>query len=327
MATTTNVRVSYLISTRNRAEYLARTLENLAEIITPDDELLIMDGGSTDHTAAVVERFRTIVTSFTSEPDHGEAHGYNKGLLAARGRYFKLITDDDYTFPEGMRAAIALLEGHPEIDALYCGGERWQLNPASGEQTFHSNVQLPVGLRLADGIENILEHTACGLGLILTRKVLARVGVFDISFRAVDVDMLTRLISCGADFRYADIKLFRHYTYPHSAQNANHIMLRDWVRALLRAGRWDLIPQLSDSGRPICDAVGLSRLKGGRALGQLILCGELVRRSAFRGLLNAAAIAQSPLVRCYRALRGRGAATKPVTIATPIAPEWDGSLR
>ncbi len=79
----TEKRVSYLISTKNRAEYLDRTLQNVREFITPQDELIIMDGGSTDNTAEVVQKHGDIVTLFRSEPDSGEAHGYNKAILGS----------------------------------------------------------------------------------------------------------------------------------------------------------------------------------------------------------------------------------------------------
>src|SRR5438552_2253644 len=118
-----DIRVSYIITTRDRAEYLARTLANVREFITEADELLICDGGSTDATAEVVARNRDVVTHFQSEPDRGEAHGYNKGILLARGRFIKLLTDDDYIYPDAMRAAIRVLDDHPDIDALVCGGE------------------------------------------------------------------------------------------------------------------------------------------------------------------------------------------------------------
>jgi glycosyltransferase involved in cell wall biosynthesis len=308
MIGTEQKRVSYLVSTRNRAPFLARTLANVAEFLTDDDELIIMDGGSTDDTRRVVEEFGDLVTTFESAADLGEAHGYNKGIWRARGRYLKLITDDDYTFPEGMRAAIRLLEDHPEIDAIYCGGERWQLDEQTGEQRFHSNVRLPAGVPLAGRLESVLDHTACGLGLVLTRKVLERVGVFDVSYRAVDVDMLTRLCTSGADFRYADIQLFRHYIYPHSAQNAEAVLARDWARALIRAGRLDLVPRLASHGRPLTEALGLSRVRGGAALGSWILTGELLRRGgALRGLLSVADWAAAPLPKLASKLSARRA--------------------
>src|SRR5438094_178863 len=95
-----SIRVSYLISTKNRAKYLAQTLHNVREFITPADELIVIDGASTDDTRQVVEANKDIVTSFLSEPDRGEAHGFNKGILLSRGEFIKFVTDDDYIYPQ-----------------------------------------------------------------------------------------------------------------------------------------------------------------------------------------------------------------------------------
>jgi len=46
----------------------------------------------------------------------GEAHGFNKGMMASRGRYVKVLTDDDYFYPDAMRQAITIMEQHPELE-------------------------------------------------------------------------------------------------------------------------------------------------------------------------------------------------------------------
>src|SRR5215813_9073341 len=126
------VRVSFVLSTLNRADHLERALRNAREFIGPDDELIVVDGGSIDRTAEIVRQHADIVTLFVSGPDTGEAHGFNRGLLRARGRIIKLLGDDDFLYPDGMRRAIATLEDHPEIDALVCGGEACEFDPATG---------------------------------------------------------------------------------------------------------------------------------------------------------------------------------------------------
>src|SRR5260221_10678427 len=95
-----DIRVSYLITTRNRALFLERTLANIREFLTSADELIIVDGASTDHTSEVVDRNRDIITHFISEPDFGEAHGFNKAVLLSRGWWVKFISDDDYIYPD-----------------------------------------------------------------------------------------------------------------------------------------------------------------------------------------------------------------------------------
>src|SRR5712692_3457942 len=100
-----DVRVSYILTTRNRAPFLDKALANVREYITPEDELIVIDGASTDDTAEVIEKHGDIVSVFQSEPDYGEAHGFNKGILLSRGQIIKILSDDDYLYPDAVRFA------------------------------------------------------------------------------------------------------------------------------------------------------------------------------------------------------------------------------
>src|SRR5712671_2972160 len=205
--TRSSVRVSYIITTRNRASFLDKALENVREFITPEDELIVTDGGSTDETPEVIRKHKDIVTLFISEPDYGEAHGYNKGILESRGRYIKVITDDDYFFPEAMKQSIEVMEKHPELDAVLCGGEEQHFDPDTNEFRLTRYQQLPQTRSLTDDVDNVSIYVTCGIGLILTRRVISRLGLFDTSFHAVDREYLAKMVTAKIDFRYLNLKL------------------------------------------------------------------------------------------------------------------------
>lgn len=234
-------RVSYILATMNRASHLAAALANVREYLTEDDELVIVDGGSTDDTAGVVEQNSDIVARFISEPDRGESHAFNKGILASSGRIIKPLTDDDVLYPEAVHRAVRILTEHPEIDALLCGGESYEANPDGGEPRFLRNIGLREGQPFEKNLHALLFGATCGVGLFLTRPTVAWVGLFDPGFKAVDADIFERLSSSGLNFRYADIKLFRHVTHPHSGMNALPRMVYDVIRIMVRARRFDLL--------------------------------------------------------------------------------------
>ena len=125
MAGEATIRISYLIVTRNRAKYLEKTLANVREFISPADELIIVDGNSTDETAALIAKNRDLVTVFVSEPDRSEGHAVNKAIARANGRFVKFVTDDDYIYPAAMIELAKVAEENPTIDAFQCGGEYW----------------------------------------------------------------------------------------------------------------------------------------------------------------------------------------------------------
>lgn len=202
-------RVSYIIATRNRADFLDRALQNVRAFIAPEDELIVIDGMSTDHTAEVIKKHGDIISVFESSPDCGEAHALNKGILKSRGEVIKFITDDDYFYPQAMNQAVSVMLSHANIDALQCGGVMYRIDPGTNAERFHTYFckvgpagQLPVA----------------GVGLFLRRAAIPRVGLLDAQCRFPDTDYHSRLVSCGVNFKYLNVKLFRHTLRLHSGE-------------------------------------------------------------------------------------------------------------
>ncbi len=84
-------RISYVLATWNRAAFLRQALEQVRDWIDPQDELIVIDGGSTDDTRSVVASFGNLISRFVSEPDRGEAHAFNKGVLEFAGSLCKVL--------------------------------------------------------------------------------------------------------------------------------------------------------------------------------------------------------------------------------------------
>lgn len=218
------IRVSYLITTRNRCEYLAKTLDNVREFITPEDELIVIDGGSTDGTCALIEKNRDIVNQFVSEIDRGESHAFNKGVLRARGKYIKPITDDDYFYPNAIRKLVAAMEEHSDIDVLIAGGEQYRV--IDGKEVCEYVYQLPesVSISTQEGFWKV----SCGLGLIVKRHVFEVIGGISNNYVSADGDLICKIIESGIKYKYLDICLYRWYCHVHSGFNKSKQIIRDY---------------------------------------------------------------------------------------------------
>jgi glycosyltransferase involved in cell wall biosynthesis len=103
--------LSVIIPTRNRELLLARCLESICDQSFPQKrfEVLVIDNGSTDDTAAVCKKFRGWLPNlqYHYEPSPGQHAGRNKGLRLAKGE-FLVYGDDD------IRAVPSWLEGIAE---------------------------------------------------------------------------------------------------------------------------------------------------------------------------------------------------------------------
>lgn len=102
------MRLSVVIATKDRAEYLDRALESFGKQIgAPSFEVIVVDNGSTDATPHVVEHAKNnqryeITYVYEERPNRGAAR--NRGIAAAQG-HLMLFCDDDVYAPPGFLAA------------------------------------------------------------------------------------------------------------------------------------------------------------------------------------------------------------------------------
>ena len=117
--------VSVAICTRSRAESLARTLESLCAmrcVLASDYEVVVVDNGSTDHTATVCKAFEArLPMRYFFEQQPGLSVARNRAIREVRGRYI-CWTDDDVTVcPGWLHAYLTSFAKHPE--AAFFGGK------------------------------------------------------------------------------------------------------------------------------------------------------------------------------------------------------------
>jgi glycosyltransferase involved in cell wall biosynthesis len=116
-----SVVVSAIMATYNGAEFIAAAVDSILAQTFSDWELIIVDDGSTDDTAAVLGRYRDPRISVHSLPANvGRAAARNVALGLARGRYIALADSDDISLPDRFAVEVAYLEGHPEVDVVAC---------------------------------------------------------------------------------------------------------------------------------------------------------------------------------------------------------------
>jgi glycosyltransferase involved in cell wall biosynthesis len=106
--------VSVVIPTYNRADRLSDTVDSVLAQTLPPAEILIVDDGSKDDTAAVCRRFPAPVRYLHRE-NGGSAAARNTGMRAARGDYIAFLDADDVWEPTKLEVQLALHAAHPEI--------------------------------------------------------------------------------------------------------------------------------------------------------------------------------------------------------------------
>lgn len=83
-------------------------------------EYILVDGGSTDRSMEIVDRYALQIDRIISEPDSGPAAAINKGLAMATGDILSWLNADDFYFPHALKRAGAVMAKYP--DAPFCFG-------------------------------------------------------------------------------------------------------------------------------------------------------------------------------------------------------------
>lgn len=87
--------VSIITITYNAERFLERTIQSVLAQEDTDYEYIIIDGGSTDGTLAIIKRYESHITTWISEPDRGLYDAMNKGLHRAQGEYVWFMNAGD----------------------------------------------------------------------------------------------------------------------------------------------------------------------------------------------------------------------------------------
>jgi len=211
-------KVSVILPTHNRADLLPGSVESVLEQGYEDLELIVVDDGSTDHTASMLREFEEederVSTIFLAE-NRGVYFARDVGWRRARGEYVAWADSDDRWLPGKLEAQVAAMDAWPEIDILF--GDYLNYDHRDGsESTLFENCRpaleqltvrrLDEGLFVIEGgMERaLLAAVFVSLPTALFRAdVVRKAGSFDVALRnAGDLEYFWRAALLSARYAY-----------------------------------------------------------------------------------------------------------------------------
>jgi abequosyltransferase len=109
---TSRPRLSICITTFNRAPYIGATLESILTQVTPDCEVIVLDGGSTDGTELVLSEYTRRFDSLKyvrQDVNNGFDRDCDRVVELSRGEFFWLMADDDLLKPGAVAKVLQML--------------------------------------------------------------------------------------------------------------------------------------------------------------------------------------------------------------------------
>jgi len=188
--------VSAIVPVYNGERFLADALDSALAQTLADLEIVVVDDGSTDASAAIAQRYAALHPGrvrLIQQSNQGLCHARNTALAAARGQYFALLDADDIWLPHHLADSVAVMEQRRDVGLVHADIERIDFAGTSlGCATRHwSTID-------ADAFAVLYvrdEHVCCPTA-VFRRGIIERVGGFDAQFNRLgceDRDLWLRI--------------------------------------------------------------------------------------------------------------------------------------
>ena len=222
-------RISIVTPSFNQGHYIEETIRSVLLQGYPDLEYIIIDGGSTDGSLDIIRKYERWLSYWVSEPDKGQAHAINKGLLRMTGDIVAWVNSDDL-----------YLQG-----AFACVSSAYRANPYALLQGkgFITDSELTVLSAVFPAeftLRNMIAYwersaTIFVPGLFFPTSLVREVGFLDQELDyAFDIDIFCRLL-LKASVYYIDFPLaiFRWHETSKTVAEPLHFQL-EWAKVALR---------------------------------------------------------------------------------------------
>lgn len=256
-------RVSVVMPAYNAERFVAEAIESVLAQTHQDLELIVVDDGSTDRTAAVVASFGARVRCVRQQ-NARQAAARNRGVREATGDYLAFIDADDLWRPEKLAKQLRVLEADPSLGFVYCN-----VDHVDEDGRF---VCPRPGAVKGRALEPILMGEPigglCGSTLLISRARFAEIGPFDVDLPPCeDTDFWVR-VAARYPLDYVDEALVRHRLHGGNDSRKLDLMTRAWKRLYRKSLQHSEVKALGLAFRLRCYSRLYYMLSGNHAQGR-----------------------------------------------------------
>ncbi len=177
--------VSIITPSLNHAAYIEEAIQSILAQNYPNIEHIIIDGGSTDNTQAILKQYSDRIT-WTSESDKGLYDAVNKGWASSHGEYIGYLNSDDALCPDAISLMVDYLQKIPDVALVY--GDYYRID--------QTGKVLELVCAGDSSLETLLRcgNTIFSGAMLLRRPIIEEVGWLDAGLKyAADYDFCVRV--------------------------------------------------------------------------------------------------------------------------------------
>ncbi len=187
------MKITVVTICKNAETHIEETILSVRQQTYSDIEYVIIDGKSDDNTLRIVERYRSIIQTVISEPDHGIYNAMNKALRYATGDVVYFLNSDDTLADSGVLADVMeIFIKNPDINLVY-GDVRISRNGNMKKTVYPDKLSR----------QFLAMTTICHQAIFAKKELFSCTEGFDENYRIVsDYDWLMKLIYGPARYRH-----------------------------------------------------------------------------------------------------------------------------
>lgn len=160
-----NPKISVITPSFNQGNTLEQTMLSVLHQSYPELEYILIDGGSTDKSLEIIQKYEKQLTYWVSEKDRGIYDAMNKGIERASGEWIYFLGTDDLLCSDVLKDIFA---EPPEADLIY------------------GNVIFKHSGQIYDGFfdkEKLAHHNICHQAIFFKRQLFDRLGLFELKYQ------------------------------------------------------------------------------------------------------------------------------------------------
>lgn len=220
------MKISIITPSFNQGQFIERTLRSVANQFIDQLEHVVIDGGSTDNTVAILGKADS-VHFWVSEKDKGQAHAVNKGIRASCGEIIGWLNSDDIYYPGALAQVLNFFQQNPDIDVVYGMADHIDTN----DHAFEAYPTQPWDLKQLKEVCFI-----CQPALFFRRRVVEKRGFLDEALNyCMDYEYWLRLALAGTRFGYLEQKLAGSRLYAENKTLGARIKVHYEINNMLKA--------------------------------------------------------------------------------------------
>jgi glycosyltransferase involved in cell wall biosynthesis len=221
--------ISAVIAAYQSQDTLAEALDSVLGQTRPPDEVVVVDDGSTDATAAILASYGDRIQVVRQE-NAGYPAAMNRAIATSTGDVVAPIGADDIWLPQKLEWQAEALERHPDVGVHF--GHAVLFGRIEGDHPRPRDTGVLDNRRLWDDFFEI--NVINTPGVIIDRQVFGRVGWFADRFLADDYQFFFNAMRAGIRFYYEPRSIVRYRMHDNNITNAT-LELREAMMQVRRA--------------------------------------------------------------------------------------------